>query len=53
MIVAEFCLHIDYNIRSEGKPMEAKEFQKWIAEYYQTRGWTDLDIFVRVGFLSN
>ena len=52
MIVAEFCLHIDYNIRSEGKPMEAKEFQKWIAEYYQTRGWTDLDIFVRVGFLS-
>lgn len=32
--------------------MEAKEFQKWIAEYYQSRGWTDLDIFVRVGFLS-
>ena len=52
MIVAEFCLHIDYNIRSEGKQMEAKEFQKWIAEYYQSRGWTDLDIFVRVGFLS-
>src|SRR5699024_593997 len=52
MIVAEFCLHIDYYIRSEGKQMEAKEFQKWIAEYYQSRGWTDLDIFVRVGFLS-
>ncbi len=32
--------------------MEVKEFQKWIAEYYQSRGWTDLDIFVRVGFLS-
>lgn len=32
--------------------MEAKEFQKWIAEYYQSRDWTDLDIFVRVGFLS-
>jgi|SRR5699024_5856355 len=32
--------------------MDAKEFQKWIAEYYQSRGWTDLDIFVRIGFLS-
>mgnify|MGYP002512077770 CR=1 FL=1 len=32
--------------------MEAKEFQKWIAEYYQTRGWTDLDVFVRIGFLA-
>src|SRR5699024_4385333 len=32
--------------------MEAKEFQKWIAEYYQARGWADLDIFVRIGFLS-
>jgi hypothetical protein len=24
--------------------MEATEFQKWIAEYYQVRGWSDLDI---------
>lgn len=32
--------------------MEAKEFQKWIAEYYKSRGWSDLDIFVRIGFLS-
>ncbi|MEN6671029.1 MazG-like family protein [Psychrobacter sp. B38] len=32
--------------------MEATEFQKWIAEYYQLRGWSDLDIFVRIGFLS-
>ncbi|REB11477.1 hypothetical protein DVB69_00770 [Sporosarcina sp. BI001-red] len=32
--------------------MEAKEFQKWVAEYYKTRGWSDLDIFVRIGFLS-
>src|SRR5699024_3678668 len=52
MIVAEFCLHIDYYIRSEGKQMEAKEFQKWIAEYYKSRGWSDLEIFVRIGFLS-
>src|SRR5699024_5341450 len=52
MYVSEVCLHIDYYIRSEGKQMEAKEFQKWIAEYYQSRGWTDLDIFVRIGFLS-
>ncbi len=32
--------------------MDAKEFQKWIAEYYQSRGWTDLDIFIRIGFLA-
>ena len=32
--------------------MEAKEFQKWIADYYQSRGWADLDIFVRIGFLA-
>lgn len=32
--------------------MEAKEFQKWIATYYKSRGWADLDIFVRIGFLS-
>lgn len=32
--------------------MEAKEFQKWIAGYYQSRGWVDLDIFVRIGFLA-
>lgn len=32
--------------------MDAKEFQNWIAEYYQSRGWADLDIFVRIGFLS-
>ena len=32
--------------------MEAKEFQQWIAKYYASRGWADLDIFVRIGFLS-
>src|SRR5699024_7941576 len=36
----------------ESFKMEAKEFQKWIAEYYKSRGWSDLDIFVRIGFLS-
>jgi len=25
--------------------MEAKEFQKWIDEYYTSRGWAELDIF--------
>lgn len=38
--------------RSESLKVEAKEFQNWIGEYYQTRGWADLDIFVRIGFLS-
>src|SRR5699024_6394371 len=36
----------------ESCKMEAKEFQKWIAEYYKSRVWSDLDIFVRIGFLS-
>lgn len=32
--------------------MEAREFQKWIDEYYHVRGWADLDVFVRIGFLA-
>lgn len=32
--------------------MDAKEFQNWIAEYYKSKGWADLDIFIRIGFLS-
>lgn len=32
--------------------MKAKDFQKWILDYYQQRGWSNLDIFVRIGFLS-
>lgn len=32
--------------------MDAKEFQQWILEYYASRGWSDLDAFVRIGFLS-
>lgn len=32
--------------------MDAKEFQQWILEYYASRGWSDLDVFVRIGFLS-
>src|SRR5699024_3391309 len=36
----------------ESFKMEAKEFQKWIAEYYKSRCSYDLDNFVRSGFLS-
>ncbi|MBO2535797.1 MULTISPECIES: MazG nucleotide pyrophosphohydrolase domain-containing protein [Rummeliibacillus] len=32
--------------------MNAKEFQDWINDYYQQRGWHDLNIFIRIGFLS-
>ncbi|WP_211750344.1 MazG-like family protein [Paenibacillus sp. Marseille-Q4541] len=32
--------------------MEIEEFQKWIKEYYHNRGWSDLNIFIRIGFLS-
>src|SRR5699024_466022 len=31
---------------------EAKEVQEWIAECYRQRGSSDVDIFVRIGFLS-
>lgn len=32
--------------------MQAKEFQQWINQYYHERGWANLDIFIRIGFLS-
>lgn len=32
--------------------VDAKEFQSWIAEYYKARGWADLNIFVRIGYLA-
>lgn len=36
----------------ESLKLNARDFQKWIRDYYQQRGWSDLDIFVRIGFLS-
>ncbi|SFL33864.1 NTP pyrophosphatase, house-cleaning of non-canonical NTPs [Gracilibacillus orientalis] len=32
--------------------MNVSEFQSWIQEYYQERGWSELDIFIRIGFLA-
>lgn len=32
--------------------MELNEFQLWVKEYYETRGWSDLNIFTRIGFLA-
>lgn len=32
--------------------MNINEFQQWVKEYYQHRKWSDLDIFVRIGFLA-
>ena len=32
--------------------MNATEFQHWVEKYYKSRGWSDLDIFVRIGFLA-
>lgn len=28
------------------------EFQKWVKDYYEERGWSELDIFIRIGFLA-
>ncbi|WP_221565822.1 MazG nucleotide pyrophosphohydrolase domain-containing protein [Alkalihalobacillus sp. TS-13] len=32
--------------------MDVTEFQQWIKEYYEIRGWSELDIFIRIGFLA-
>ncbi len=32
--------------------MDVNEFQQWIKEYYEERGWSQLDIFIRIGFLA-
>lgn len=32
--------------------MKINEFQQWIKEYYDTRGWSELNIFTRIGFLA-
>lgn len=32
--------------------MNVNEFQDWIKDYYKSRGWSDLDIFIRIGFLA-
>lgn len=31
--------------------MDINEFEEWIKNYYKKRGWADLDIFIRIGFL--
>lgn len=36
----------------EEDEMELNEFQKWVKDYYDTRGWSDLSIFTRIGFLA-
>ncbi|MCM3128093.1 MULTISPECIES: MazG-like family protein [unclassified Paenibacillus] len=32
--------------------MNINEFQHWVKDYYQQRQWSDLNIFVRIGFLA-
>ncbi|WP_438445396.1 MazG nucleotide pyrophosphohydrolase domain-containing protein [Gorillibacterium sp. sgz5001074] len=32
--------------------MDIIEFQQWVKQYYKNRNWSDLDIFVRIGFLA-
>ncbi|WP_146553964.1 MazG nucleotide pyrophosphohydrolase domain-containing protein [Rummeliibacillus sp. SL167] len=31
--------------------MDINEFQQWVKDYYTLKGWSDLNIFVRIGFL--
>ncbi|WP_099224731.1 MazG nucleotide pyrophosphohydrolase domain-containing protein [Listeria costaricensis] len=32
--------------------MEAKTFQEWVEGYYESRQWSNFDIFKRIGFLT-
>jgi len=32
--------------------MDVTEFQQWVKENYENRGWSELDIFIRIGFLA-
>lgn len=32
--------------------MDVTEFQQWVKTYYEQRGWSELDIFIRIGFLA-
>ncbi|MEI3605532.1 MazG-like family protein [Pseudogracilibacillus sp. SE30717A] len=32
--------------------MDVTEFQQWVHDYYENRGWSELDIFIRIGFLA-
>jgi NTP pyrophosphatase (non-canonical NTP hydrolase) len=46
-------LNLDEVIKWKGNcSMNVTEFQEWVKEYYQMRGWSDLDIFIRIGFLA-
>ncbi|UOQ84062.1 MazG-like family protein [Gracilibacillus salinarum] len=32
--------------------MNIDDFQQWVKNYYEERGWSELDIFIRIGFLA-
>ncbi|MFE4713220.1 MULTISPECIES: MazG nucleotide pyrophosphohydrolase domain-containing protein [unclassified Paenibacillus] len=32
--------------------MDVNAFQEWVKDYYEARGWSELDIFIRIGFLA-
>lgn len=32
--------------------MNVTEFQQWVKDYYESRGWSELNIFIRIGFLA-
>lgn len=36
----------------EETELELNEFQRWVKDYYEARGWSELNIFTRIGFLA-
>ena len=36
----------------EETELQLNEFQCWVKDYYEARGWSELNIFTRIGFLA-
>ena len=34
----------------EETELQLNEFQRWVKDYYEARGWSELNIFTRIGF---
>ncbi len=45
-------MNVSNSLSKEASRLNIVEFQKWVKDYYEQRGWSELDIFIRIGFLA-
>lgn len=45
-------MNVSNSLSKEAVRLNIVEFQKWVKDYYEQRGWSELDIFIRIGFLA-